>query len=216
VDRYYDPSTDQFLTVDPDLAETGQAYAFTGDDPLNATDPLGLKCKKGHSCPAKPKPKPKPKAKAKPTLASTPFGGVPVTFPVGSVTIPGPTMTFTIASSVTIAGPHASQNISVSSDGSVDVKIGNAKATFSSEGAMGGLTDGSASYSSDGASYTVSQDGDVGPDHVTVDTTATIGYTDRDLPGSAKVGAAVGTVVAGATYLGKQIADACTANAELC
>jgi len=51
VDRYYDPSTDQFLSVDPDLAETGQPYAFTGDDPLNATDPLGLKCKKGHSCP---------------------------------------------------------------------------------------------------------------------------------------------------------------------
>ena len=34
--------TDQFLSVDPDLAETGQPYAFTGDDPLNATDPLGL------------------------------------------------------------------------------------------------------------------------------------------------------------------------------
>ncbi len=42
IDRYYDPSTDQFLSVDPDLAETGQPYAFTGDDPLNATDPLGL------------------------------------------------------------------------------------------------------------------------------------------------------------------------------
>jgi uncharacterized protein RhaS with RHS repeats len=42
LDRYYDPNTDQFLTVDPDLAQTGQAYAFTGDDPLNSTDPLGL------------------------------------------------------------------------------------------------------------------------------------------------------------------------------
>jgi hypothetical protein len=42
VGRYYDPSTDQFLSVDPDVAETGQPYAFTGDDPLNATDPLGL------------------------------------------------------------------------------------------------------------------------------------------------------------------------------
>jgi uncharacterized protein RhaS with RHS repeats len=42
VDRYYDPATDQFLSVDPDLAETDQAYAFTGDDPLNKTDPLGL------------------------------------------------------------------------------------------------------------------------------------------------------------------------------
>jgi hypothetical protein len=43
VDRYYDPTTDQFLSVDPDVAESGQPYAFTGDDPLNATDPLGLK-----------------------------------------------------------------------------------------------------------------------------------------------------------------------------
>ena len=42
VDRYYDPSTGQFLSVDPDLVETGQPYAFTIDDPLNATDPLGL------------------------------------------------------------------------------------------------------------------------------------------------------------------------------
>jgi RHS repeat-associated protein len=41
IDRYYDPSTDQFLSVDPDVAETGQPYAFTGDDPLNETDPLG-------------------------------------------------------------------------------------------------------------------------------------------------------------------------------
>jgi hypothetical protein len=30
------------LSVDPDVAETGEPYAFTGDDPLNATDPLGL------------------------------------------------------------------------------------------------------------------------------------------------------------------------------
>ena len=42
VDRYYDPATDQFLSVDPLLAQTGQPYAFTGDDPLNKTDPLGL------------------------------------------------------------------------------------------------------------------------------------------------------------------------------
>jgi hypothetical protein len=42
VNRYYDPTTDQFLSVDPDVAETGQPYAFTGDDPLNASDPLGL------------------------------------------------------------------------------------------------------------------------------------------------------------------------------
>ena len=30
------------MTVDPDVAETGQPYAYTGDDPVNGTDPLGL------------------------------------------------------------------------------------------------------------------------------------------------------------------------------
>lgn len=41
VNRYYDPATDQFLSVDPDVAATGQPYVFTNDDPLNDEDPLG-------------------------------------------------------------------------------------------------------------------------------------------------------------------------------
>ena len=45
VNRYYDPTTDQFMSVDPQVATTGQPYVFTNDNPLNATDPLGLmKC----------------------------------------------------------------------------------------------------------------------------------------------------------------------------
>jgi RHS repeat-associated protein len=42
INRYYDPTTDQFLSVDPDVATTDQPYAFTDDNPLNAEDPLGL------------------------------------------------------------------------------------------------------------------------------------------------------------------------------
>jgi RHS repeat-associated protein len=41
VNRYYDPTTDQFISIDPDVAMTGQPYVFTNDNPLNATDPLG-------------------------------------------------------------------------------------------------------------------------------------------------------------------------------
>ncbi|MGA7731339.1 MAG: RHS repeat-associated core domain-containing protein [Chloroflexia bacterium] len=48
--RYYDPPTQQFLTVDPLLSLTERAYAYVGDNPLNYTDPTGLaetaKCKK--------------------------------------------------------------------------------------------------------------------------------------------------------------------------
>jgi len=40
--RYYDPTTQQFLTVDPLLAQTEQAYAYAGGSPTNATDPSGL------------------------------------------------------------------------------------------------------------------------------------------------------------------------------
>ncbi len=39
--RYYDPATQQFLTVDPLLAQTEQAYAYAGGSPTNATDPSG-------------------------------------------------------------------------------------------------------------------------------------------------------------------------------
>jgi hypothetical protein len=40
--RYYDPTTDEFLSIDPDVAATDQPYVFTNDNPLNAEDPLGL------------------------------------------------------------------------------------------------------------------------------------------------------------------------------
>jgi uncharacterized protein RhaS with RHS repeats len=42
INRYYDPSTDQFLSVDPDVQSTDQPYIYTNDDPLNLEDPLGL------------------------------------------------------------------------------------------------------------------------------------------------------------------------------
>ncbi len=42
INRYYDPSTDSFISVDPDVQQTDQPYAFVNDDPLNATDPSGL------------------------------------------------------------------------------------------------------------------------------------------------------------------------------
>ena len=41
VNRYYDPATDQFLSIDPDVATTNQPYVFTNDNPLNFTDPSG-------------------------------------------------------------------------------------------------------------------------------------------------------------------------------
>ncbi|HZU13390.1 MAG TPA: RHS repeat-associated core domain-containing protein [Chloroflexota bacterium] len=40
--RYYDPSTEQFLTVDPLVGQTQQPYGYAGDNPVNWDDPSGL------------------------------------------------------------------------------------------------------------------------------------------------------------------------------
>ena len=42
LNRYYDPATGQFPSVDPAIDFTGQPYAYVADDPTNATDPQGL------------------------------------------------------------------------------------------------------------------------------------------------------------------------------
>jgi RHS repeat-associated protein len=39
--RHYDPQTGQFLTRDPLMAVTMSAYGYTGNTPLNGTDPSG-------------------------------------------------------------------------------------------------------------------------------------------------------------------------------
>ena len=40
--RYYDPTTSQFLTVDPLVASTGEPYAYVSGNPMNTVDPSGL------------------------------------------------------------------------------------------------------------------------------------------------------------------------------
>ena len=41
VHRYYDPTTGQFLTVDPDLQETLQPYSYSSENPVSGNDPTG-------------------------------------------------------------------------------------------------------------------------------------------------------------------------------
>lgn len=43
--RYYDPSTGQFLSVDPAVDQTLQPYAYAADDPANESDPTGAMVK---------------------------------------------------------------------------------------------------------------------------------------------------------------------------
>ena len=41
VHRYYTPKVGQFLSVDPTVLKTVQAYAYANDDPVNGEDPTG-------------------------------------------------------------------------------------------------------------------------------------------------------------------------------
>ncbi len=55
VNRYYDPATGQFLSVDPALQSTQQPYSYANGDPLNAVDPSGLSIAVGgHLLPGNP------------------------------------------------------------------------------------------------------------------------------------------------------------------
>jgi RHS repeat-associated protein len=42
INRYYDPQTGQFLSVDPDVNETHDPYGYTAGNPVSNTDPTGL------------------------------------------------------------------------------------------------------------------------------------------------------------------------------
>jgi RHS repeat-associated protein len=41
INRYYDPQTGQFLSVDPQLSQTQSPYSYGDDDPVDNTDPTG-------------------------------------------------------------------------------------------------------------------------------------------------------------------------------
>jgi RHS repeat-associated protein len=40
--RYYDPNTEQFLTVDPIADQSGEPYGCGGDNPVDAAEPGGV------------------------------------------------------------------------------------------------------------------------------------------------------------------------------
>jgi hypothetical protein len=50
--RYYDASTGQFLTVDPDVPATHSPYSYMKGDPLNGTDAAGLGGPNPSACPS--------------------------------------------------------------------------------------------------------------------------------------------------------------------
>jgi len=131
INRYYDPATDQFLSIDPLVAQTGQAYVFTNDNPLNLADPLGLRgvtnlCAQIRmGCLS---------VNYTPTVNRVLQGGrTPVvTYETTNQPFAGPSgTTITVSTSLTVAGPKSLSNVDVSLNGSVSVTDGSATANFS-------------------------------------------------------------------------------------
>jgi RHS repeat-associated protein len=41
IDRYYEPVTGQFISIDPEVSQTQEPYQYADDNPLTNTDPTG-------------------------------------------------------------------------------------------------------------------------------------------------------------------------------
>jgi RHS repeat-associated protein len=182
INRYYDPSTDQFLSNDPDVATTNQAFVFTNDNPLNSTEPLGLK----------------KKAKPVHSVSSSPYNNYPTFVTTKSVTVDDGSLTITYSATVTVAGPHSNSNVTIDQDGNVTVTNHGASASFSSDGAVSSLF-------GNGATGSASQTMDVGQDRITTTMSVTIGSVSGGLDSDQ------GYALSGATlfWLGKLLAPAC-------
>jgi RHS repeat-associated protein len=165
VNRYYDPLTDQFISADPMMAKTGQPYAFTADDPLNGSDPVGLfragvggqqcgggpdpTCNTGNQGGPVTVPQGAPGGEGpsggspSPAVGSTPYGGVSVTRAGPTEVIPvGAAARVTVTSSLTISGRNSNPHVSVETDGTLDISEGDSSAQISPDGAIEGVGQG--------------------------------------------------------------------------
>ena len=180
LNRYYDPSTDQFISVDPMVQETDQPYAYANDNPLNFVDPLGL-CIRApdHGCvktaPTRQSP---PKASSTPktgaVIGSSPYFGAPTVKTSSSALIPAGVLDISISASASFQGQDSSSAVSIDSDGTVDLSAGGASATISPNGAIDEL--GISGLNS--VSYSQTQD--LGLDRVTTTVSATFEPSPSD------------------------------------
>jgi RHS repeat-associated protein len=208
IGRYYDPATGQFLSVDPLVDETGQPYAYTGDDPVNRVDPSGdiatnqfdqgcgaviQDCEESpaQGCSAGPTHvTPNPVVDEFATPPRT--GSVTVKSPTITIGAPSAPVTITIQATATVSGVDPI-GVGIEQDGTVDLSDGGLLTTsISPDGAISAashdfsVSPGSAIGFSPPTSY------QVGPDTVTVAITAT--YTLNRFPGAGSLG----PIVAGA------------------
>jgi uncharacterized protein RhaS with RHS repeats len=165
VNRYYDPATGQFGSVDPLVAQTQSPHSYAGDDPVNATDPLGRTASPSFLafCASS--------AAAQAYCHSLELkveAATTVSAPIPAVTINWLGLDITISGNVQVSASDASTPVVLNTDGSVDVTSGSINAHFSSEGVETDI------LTSQGSSVTLSN-GDI---------TLTKSYTQSEASGT--------------------------------
>jgi RHS repeat-associated protein len=201
INRYFDPATDQFVSIDPMVLQTDQPYAVVGDDPLNATDPWGLYASSGTGESAfvtKTTAKTSTKTTTKTTIVVTSGSKVvsntSYTLLTATVTIPlGLGFSALVTASATVTAPSGQTNPSLDagSDGSVGV---------TANGVPGSPTAslGSGAVTLSGGVSPVTSTQNVGGDKVTTSINVSISYQPSGTPGPTFSEIGDGIVAAGA------------------
>ncbi|MGH3733684.1 MAG: RHS repeat-associated core domain-containing protein [Acidimicrobiales bacterium] len=160
INRYYDPGTDQFLSIDSEVAISDEPYTYVNDDPLNFTDPLGLKLagSGSESCEG---------TAAHLSCNGASSSGVSVAATINTKsaqrTIVVGTTRVTVSTSVTVTtrGSSKAPTVTIDRSGGAAVTLpGYAPITASSNGAvqaaLGNSSGGSVSVGTNGLTYTTS------------------------------------------------------------
>ncbi len=209
LNRYYDPTSDQFVSIDPMVQETDQPYAYVGDDPLNAEDPSGLFAISGTGETAfvtttKTKTATKTTTKtailvtsgSKTTSSTVTVSTSPVTVPLGG----GFTATVSATTTVTEPGLQPLPSLNVDSNGSVGITANGVTASaapsspFTSLMFSSTIPDGSSPYTTN-----------IGGDSVKTSINVSVGYQGGGMPGPTFSDVVDGGIGAGAfiyTYSG--------------
>ena len=196
VHRYYDPTTGQFLAIDPDLATTHQPYEYADDDPANLTDPTGDACAGGPTT-----------AGALDAYAAAVEGAQLQQFAAwweinervtvsASQYVPFGDVGFLITADASVAiGSGSGSYITVSSKGEVDLTSTGATLSLSSSGLAAALlgtsrTGLSVSCDSEGYSTTLTRSGSLGGNDYTLSVTARLEPAKDAPPGTPGAAAA--------------------------
>ena len=168
INRYYDPTTYSFISVDLALRITNQPYVFTNDSPLNAADPLGMMCVGFNDaiCPTATIRTVENGVSVFSSITRPAAGLTSVSLTTSPVTVTflGVTVTVSVSATITYSGQQKTPTLNVSSDGTYGVTA-NGKTVGSS--ASGGIFT-SASLPTGSASF------NLGGDHVTTDVSVSV------------------------------------------